>query len=109
MSNDLTTPNLVNENDPFLNKNIGVALKGPEWLTLIAVLQHICTDEDAIKALWDQNNKEDYEEIVFIIKQLQRQVFLVHEKLQVPDGAGAKGKIITLGKKILGLDGKPLT
>jgi hypothetical protein len=106
----MTDTTIVNENDPFLNKNIGVALKGPEWLTLLAFLQHCCTDEDAIKALWDTNNKESFEEIVFMVRQIQRQVFLVHEKLQGPEqGAGVKGKIITLGKKLVGLDGKPLT
>jgi hypothetical protein len=88
--------------DPFMNKNIGVALKGPEWTLLIAFLQHCCTDEDLIKDLWE--DKEQYEEMVFLIRQIQRQVFLVHEKLQKPDN-----KIVTMTKKILGLDGKPLT
>lgn len=103
---DMTITPEINENDPFLNKSVGVALKGPEWLFLLAVLQHICTDEEMIKSVW--STKEDYEEMCFTIRQIQRQVLLIHDKIQTPEGEGIKGKLISFKNKLIGADGKPL-
>lgn len=100
----MTTEN----SDPFINKKIGVVLTGPEWLFLIAFLQHTCTDAELVKDLWE--NKEDYEEMVFTIRQIQRQVFLVTEKIKTPDaGEGLKGKILSIKNKLIGADGRPLS
>ena len=104
----MMTPNDQQPKDPFINKKIGVVLEGPEWTFLIAFLQHCCTDEESIKMLWE--DKEQYEEMCFMIRQIQRQVFLIHDKISRPEeGEGVKGKLITLKNKLIGSDGRPLS
>ena len=113
MKDDQTIPTIqpkpepINENDPFLNKKIGVAMRVDEWTFLMGFLHHCLTDEETIKALFD--TQEDYNELAFTLKQVQRQVFLIQDKIQKPEEESTMKKILQLPKRIIGLDGKPLT
>lgn len=99
--------------NPELNKKIGVALSGPDWAYLLAFLMHTVTDKELVVDLWE--TKEDCEEMEFLIRQIQRQVFLVTEKIKleaggnVDDSKGLGGKILSLKNKLIGADGRPLT
>lgn len=111
MKEQTTTPNQVDQkallNDPILNKTLGVAMKGENWTTLIALLHHCLTDEETVKALFD--DQEQYGEVAFVLASLQRQVFLIQGKIEKPEEEGFAKKILSFGRnKLVAPNGDPL-
>lgn len=95
-----------------LQKQIGVALKGQDWTYLIGFLMHMVSDPELTPMVFE--TKEDCEEMEFLIRQIQRQVFLVSEKIKLETGnvdevkQGIGGKLIGFKNKLIGADGRPL-
>lgn len=111
MKDQTTIPNQVNQkellNDPILNKTLGVAMKGENWTTLIAFLHHCLTDEETVKALFE--DQEQYGEIAFVLASLQRQVFLIQGKIEKPEETGGFAKkILSFKNKLVAPNGDPL-
>jgi hypothetical protein len=84
-------------------KKIGVAMYPHEWTFVLGFLMHCCTDEQLVQDLW--NTKDDLEEMEFMIRQIQRQVFLVKEKIEKIQDA----QIVMPEKKLILPDGTNIT
>ena len=77
-----------------MTKSIGVAMPGQDWVMLVGFLIHIAEDEDLVKQLFD--TKEDYDYLVFVIQQIQRQAFGAMEKAKKLDIVTPKKEIILM-------------
>lgn len=75
-----------------MTRSIGVAMPGQDWVMLTGFLIHIAEDEDMVKQLFD--SKEDYDYLVFVIQQIQRQAFGAMEKANTVDIIKPKNDII---------------
>ena len=77
-----------------MTKSIGVAMPGQDWVMLTGFLIHIAQDGDMIKQLFE--TQEDYEYLVFIIQQIQKQAFGAMEKSKKLDIIQPKKEIILM-------------
>jgi hypothetical protein len=79
----------VGESKPeaFLEKSVGVALPGYEWVQALGLLMHCCQDEELIKDLFE--DQDTYNEMVLVVKKIQKQVLGVQEKIQLEAEVGS--------------------
>lgn len=67
--------------EAFLEKSVGVALPGYEWVQALGLLMHICQDKELCGMVFEDD--DSYNETVLVIKKIQKQVLGVQEKMKL--------------------------
>lgn len=72
--------------DAFIEKSIGVALPGYEWVQALGLLMHCLNTEELAAEIFE--DQDAYNEMVLVVKKIQKQVMGIQEKIIAAESTG---------------------